>query len=210
MPFHHLQIITQSVTSGQFNCNPTGLSTRALSEADNWAHFRLLRLKFRIHPQEAFPVSGTNDNTRVILGYIGGIQDTPPTTLADIMELIPSVYRSGFTTMPTKWMTISPKDLAGALPWYKTIPGTADATEEAPGQLCYGMFGSGSTQTVGLEWEGVFEFKTSVSATNTPLAAKLREVVREERKKAADESERKKLQQVLAPAPSKAPTMMFP
>jgi len=211
MPFHHIVDLTVTGAAGAISCNPTGLSSRALSEADNWAHFRLLRFKFRILPQDQPPVPGTTDLIRAVAGYCGAVEDTPPATAADIMELLPSTYMPGSQTIPTKWVTVSPKELAGAFPWYKTIPGTADSTEEAPGQLCHFDSAAGSTSSYVIEWMGVFEFKTSVSATNTPLAAKLRQVVRDERKRAADEMERKKLQQVLAPQPSaKTQTMIFP
>jgi hypothetical protein len=210
MPFHHIQVLTLAATTGTINCNPTGLSSRALSEADNWAHFRLRRLKFRIHPQEKLPTAGTNEVSRACVGYVGGMEDTAPATATDIMELLPSLYLAGYSTIPTKWMTISPKDLAGPLPWYKTIPGTADVTEESPGQLCYVLAGSGSVNSIVIEWSGIFEFKTSVSATNTPLSAKLREMIRDERRRAADEIERKKLQQVLTPVPSKTPSLILP
>ncbi len=92
-------------------------------------------------------------------------------------------------------MAVSKEDLAGPLPWYKTIPGTAGATEEAPGVVC--LSGSG-TEPFTLEMRGVMEFKTSVATGNTPSAVKLAAMRRQERQDLADRRERDKLVKVLS------------
>jgi len=210
MPFHHVIAAGGSAGAFALGANPTNLSTRALSEADNWAHFRLKSLKFRVLPAIAPVVAASTGVSTLALCYIGGIEDTPPAQIADVMEVLPSTLYTGACTIPTKWVVVPKSDLAGPLPWYKTIPGTADSTEEAPGQLCYVVAIVAAT-TIYIELSGVFEFKTSVSATNTPLAIKLRTIVRDERKKIADEVERKALQKVLCPPPSMtASTILLP
>ncbi len=119
-----------------------------------------MSLRFRSHPQ------GLNR----AIGYVGGVQDTPPATTANVAELLPSVPQTSNATCPTEWVSPSKGDLAGPLPWYKTIPGSADATEEAPGYIV--VAGSG-TDAYNLEIRGVFEFKTAVATANTPLEIKL-------------------------------------
>jgi hypothetical protein len=83
------------------------------------------------------------------------------------------------------------------LPWYKTIQGSADATEEAPGQLCYA---GTSTETIVVEIVGVFEFKGAVATANTPAALKLREELRALRQSRVDAMEKERLIAVLGTA----------
>jgi hypothetical protein len=67
-------------------------------------------------------------------------------------------------------------DLAGPLPWYKSLPGTADATEESPGAL---VFAGGVTAIIAVEIRGVIEFKTSLNTGNTPEEVLLRKKIKE-------------------------------
>ena len=129
------------------------------------------------------------------MGVVGGVQDTPPATVGAVMELIPSAFMQALTTVPTEWVNVGKDDLAGPLPWYKSIPGTADATEEAPGLLVGA--GTGSQFLTG-ELRGVFEFKTSTAPANTPAALVLAARMREEKVKAAQLRERARFLAVLA------------
>jgi len=188
MPFHYLyqQALVAGVASA--TANPSGLSPRALVEADTWMHFRLTQLQFRIHPSAA--ASGAAQ----LAGFVGGVQDTPPGTILAVAELLPSTVLGSRATSPSAWVRVPKSELAGPIPWYKTITGTADATEEYPGQLIF--VGTG-TETITVETRGVFEFKGSVATANTPAALKLREELRELRQSRAHEAERLRLLSVL-------------
>jgi len=187
LPFHFLQ--QASLVAGVFYavCNPLGLSQRALTEADAWTHYRLKSLKFRIHPNGVRTAS-------LAVGYCGGIQDTFPATTVAVSELLPSAIIGIQATTPTNWVKPSKSELSGCFPWYKTIQGTADSTEESPGVLCYC---GNSTDPVCVEIVGVFEFKGAVATANTPSALKLREELRALRLARIDSVERERLLSVL-------------
>jgi hypothetical protein len=192
VPFH--TVFQSATVAGILTVlgNPSNLSPRALAEADAWAHFRLVKLKFRLHP----PSQAAGATFDQLMGWIGGVQDTPPSTVVTIGELLPSVVMTRNQTVPTEWIKVSPGDLAGPLPWYKTIPGTADATEEAPGALVF--FGSGVLPMT-FEVRGLFQFKTSVATANTPDEEQLVVKLRRLRLLSAQEAERKRLLAALAP-----------
>jgi len=188
MPFHYCfsgaLIAGVVVVAG----TPLSMSPRAQIEADTWAHFRIKRLAFRMHPTSPITVPHA-------AGWVGGIQDTPPTTFNTISELIPSVIKGVGQSCPTAWVVIPKSDLAGPFPWYKSVAGAADPTEESPGAIY--LAGTG-TEAYNLEVRGVFEFKTAVSTSNTPMARQLRDAVRRERLEAARLAERAVLLRILS------------
>lgn len=196
MPFHTiLNSSLSSGTSGPFILSPNStISNRASVEADAWSHYRVKNFKFRLHPVN------TVVNFQGV-GFCGGIQDTPPSTLAQVGELIPSTILGGDTTIPTEWVSVPKVDLAGPLPWYKTVVGAADAAEEAPGAIF--VVGT-TTDTYSLEMRGVFEFKTSVAAANTPAALAAVRLLHQEKVTAARLRERTSLLRLLAPAGEKS------
>lgn len=172
MPFHTL--LQSNLVSGFYGLQVSpnsAMSLRASVEADVWAHFRMTSLKFRLHP-------GTFSGTPLSAGYIGGLQDTPPTTIPQVMELLPSTYLSDEVTKPTEWVSVGKGELAGPFPWYKTVGGSADPTEESPGSI---YIAGTSTDAFALEIRGVFEFKTAVAAANTPVAIKARQQLHRDR-----------------------------
>lgn len=193
MPFHFIN--TTALSGGgilTFILSPNAsVSPRALIEADTWAHFRVRSFSFRIHP------SGTLGP--LVAGFQGGIQDTLPATIAQVSELLPSTVLGTAATVPSEWVRVSKEELAGPLPWYKTIPGTADATEESPGIVC---LSGGASEALVLEMRGTFEFKTAVSALNTPMFANMRMRLREERARVTFASERDLLLKILGTVPS--------
>jgi len=194
VPFHTFQ--TTPLVGGVFSVflspNAT-ISPRSLIEADAWAHFRVKSYAFRIHP------SGSTVTNPQAVGYVGGVQDTVPNTVAGIMELLPSTVMVQDTSVPTEWIRPSKSELSGPLPWYKTIPGTADPTEEAPGAVCVS---GGATDIVFIEHRGVFEFKTAVATGNTPMAVAAIRQLREERIRSVLQSERDALLKILAAPPA--------
>jgi len=188
MPFHFVYNNALAAGLSVVTCNPAGLSPRSLIEADAWTHFRLRKLKFRLLPPTAAPAQVQ------AAGFVGGIQDTPPASLSNVVELLPAAVLGSRQTVPTAWISPSKSELAGALPWYKTIQGSADPTEEAPAQL---VVAGTTTEGYVLEVSGVFEFKGAVATANTPAAIKLREELRVLRLARVDAVERERLLAVL-------------
>jgi len=170
IPFHYC--FNQALVAG---VGGTFLSPAAFPrlavEADAWAHFRVTRLSLRLHPTSPKTVAQ-------VAGFVGGVQDTTPGTFAAVSELLPSCVNAVGSTHPSEWVHVSRSELAGPFPWYKSVAGTADATEEAPGSFV--VIGTG-TETFTLEFRGVFEFKTAVATVNTPVALVARQQLHAER-----------------------------
>ncbi len=196
--FHFLWngTLTAGVATAQLS--PSGLaslSTRLLAMADEFAHFRVEAFKFRLHPQ-----SGTGTQ---VAYYLGGVQDSPPVTVSPAAEVMSSVVRSQTTTVPTEWRRASASELRGALPWYKSVNGAADTTEETPGTLT--VVGTGSDSFLLEAFIGV-TFKTAVAPANTPVEIEARRAIREARLQAAIALERRALTRVLTgELPARAP-----
>ncbi len=190
MPFHYL--LTTSLVSGAFSFNLLPSSfPRVGVEADCWAHWRLKKLMFRLH-------RGATINGPQAIAYVGGVEDTPVSSITQAMEILPSAYMTQTQTVPTEWVHVTKLEMSGPLPWYKTVAGTADPTEESPGQVA--ITGSG-TDAFYAEFRGTLEFKTSLATANTPMAIKYRQVVREERLRRVQELERAALLRVLSTTP---------
>jgi len=186
MPFHYAQLGT--FTAGLFGIllSPAAFP-RVATEADVWAHFRVRKLSFRLLPTSPTTVGQA-------ASFIGGIQDTNPSTYAQVTEILASCVKGVGQTTPSSWVHVQRSELAGPLPWYKSVAGTSDPTEESPGTIS--IVGTG-TETFNIEFKGVFEFKTSVATGNTPLAIRLRELVRKERIEQAQRNERAVLLKIL-------------
>ncbi len=171
-------IIAATLTAGvqQLLLNPSVLSGVGMSRlgtvADTYAHYRVKQLAFRLMPGAA----RSND---MAAGYVGGVQDTPPSTNAQVMELLPACYLGLSQTVPTEWVRVPKADLAGPLPWYKSLTGGADATEEQPGAIF--VTAVAATDPFDLEIRATYEFKTAVAPANTPAAVAARRTIREER-----------------------------
>ncbi len=200
--FHGLFTSSSAATQELLNLNPTNMNvapaqfTRVPAVADNWAQYRVLALRFRLH--------SIGSSNAVAAGFVGGVQDTPPSTAAQVMELLPSTYLGPSQQVPSKWVNVPRKDLAGPLSWYKTVLGTADATEESPGVLVV-------THTTMVFWAVeayiTYEFKAAVAPGNTPAALAYQRAVAAERKRALQEGQRARLLSVLAAPLAAAPTL---
>jgi len=181
------------MTSGTaaFNLSPnSNVSPRLATEADAWAHFRVRQFKFRIYPD---PVAANAGDQAA--GYIGGVQDTAPTTVTQVVELISSVFLSGGQTVPTEWCHLNRAEMSGPFSWYKTVAGGADSQEEFPGQFC--LAGAG-TDAYRIEMRGVFEFKVAVATANTPEEVELHRRLHELRIQRSLNRQRERLQDVLS------------
>lgn len=187
MPIHY--VVNTTFTAGVLSMTlAPALFPRALIEADVWAHFRVRQLRFRLLPTSPTTVAQA-------IGFVGGIEDTPPTTLQMVSELLSSTAKGVGQTTPTPWVRATRQELAGPFPWYKTVVGTADATEESPGQIV--AVGTG-TEAVTVEFKAVFEFKTSLNSGNTPEGLRLRALLRAERKSQVLAKERQVLLKIIA------------
>jgi hypothetical protein len=190
-PFH--QILTGTFSSGVagINVRPNDANfsaTRLGVLADAYAHFRVRELKFRLHPSPGASASQA-------VGYVGGVQDTAPATVTAVGELLSSTAFGGDSTVPSSWVKPTKEELSGPLPWYKSIAGSADTTEEQPGQI---IVAGNASEGFMLEIEGVVEFKVSVGTGNTPAQLQLLSELRRLRQREADEKARTEVIRSLA------------
>jgi len=159
--FHNL-VVAVFTTSGQLIVSPNStLSARLAAIADDFSEYRFKSLEFRLHPDAIA--------TQVCaVTYLPGIVDTPPATLADISQELCVAYQVLGMSIPSEWKRVPAGVLAGMHPWYKTVPGTPEASEEQQGVLCY-FESSGGQSAEYIEIRGVCEFRGAVAAGNTPL-----------------------------------------
>lgn len=191
--FHIIGTLSLSAGVNTLQVSPSGfnsLSTRFGNMADGWGHFRVRRLRFRLLPSLAATAN------IVVMGYVGGIEDTTPATVATVGELMAStsMQAGACQTVPSNWVNVPRVELAGPFPWYKAINGAATTTEEAPGLICFAGTG---TQTFYFEFYVTFEFKVALDPGNTPMAISLRKELLELRRKAAIAKEKEALERVL-------------
>ncbi len=174
IPFRFLRMGTLVAGVDAMTLSPTAVSTRLTTESDAWSLFRVIKFKYRFHP----------NGVGTACGYAAGIIDTAPSTIAQVMELLPSTYMDNTQTCPGDWIALSPSECHGAFQWYKTVPGAGtDPGLEYPGVL---YFAGTLVETYNLEIMGEYEFKDAIAAANTPSVVALRRKIREERQAAAD------------------------
>jgi len=191
MPFHYVLNASTAANVYGFAMQPsTNFGTRILAEADAWTLFRMKSLKFRLLP------AGTNNFAAC---YVPGVQDTPPATLAQVVELESAVYLSAPQTSPTNWSSVGKADLQGAIPWYHSIPGGPTSVEEAPGTFVVAC--SAAVAAFFLEIRGVIEFKGAAAIGNTPMALAAIRTLREEQRRLRDDRIRNDLVKALSKTP---------
>jgi len=158
VPFSGINAVT---LSGGAGATPIQCSTfgRIAAIADTFELYRFVRLKYRIH---ANATSRTGLQTS---GYYPGIVDTTPTTNAQVGENLHLCVLGISQVVPSNWVNVSKSALTGYFPWYKTIAGSVDTSEEVQGNIYH--VGAG-TEIVLLEVQGVVEFKSPSSTGNTP------------------------------------------
>ncbi len=144
--------------AGTVVCNPAGLSIHLATLADTYELYRIKELEFRLHPN-------STRTAAQVAAYYPGVVDTPPSTAGTIAENLNRVVLGSTSTVPTNWCKVDPPALQGYLPWYKTIAGTLDSSEEIQGYIF--LVGTG-TEVYSLELRGICEFKNPVATGNTP------------------------------------------
>ncbi len=123
-------------SSSALNVAPVANFPRLFALADLFQFYRFTHIRAYCMPGEV----------QMALGYApGALFDTPPTTIAGILELPIAVAHGAFKTTDTV-MTVSRKELVedGQLKWYKTIPGTPAVQFEVQGNI-YWVAGAGAT-----------------------------------------------------------------
>lgn len=162
-------------------------STRMVAAVDGYAFFRIRRLRFRLHR--------TADTNLQVAGYIPGNPNTLPSTVTQMGELMYGTTLVPSYTQPSQWVSVGKRELAGPLPWYKTVPGTDPLDFEAPGSIQ--ILGT-STGAVLFEMEGEYEFKEALSTGNTPAIAELVRRERALRRQEVENATRAKLLRALS------------
>lgn len=158
VPFHFLSVSSNTRT---INVSPTaGLSPRLSAIADDFDEYRFIELRFRLRADRAAPT------VDVTASFLPGVVDTTPATTAQNSEVLNCVMLGINETVPSNWSRVPKGVLAGMHPWYKTVAGTPETAEEVQGMLC---IVSGAAESNVLEIEGVCEFRSAISASNTPL-----------------------------------------
>jgi len=172
VPFHAL-LNNGFTASAQLPLTPT-LTPRLTAIADDFDEFRFEKLRFRVRDVAA--AAGTQ-----VCAYLPGIVDTPPVNLAQIGEILNCVLIAPGETVASQWSDVPKGVLAGMHPWYKSVAGTPEASEEQQGVICLVETSAAST-FVFIEVEGICAFRAAVNAGNTPmeraLAARKRERAR--------------------------------
>jgi hypothetical protein len=176
--------------------NSVGLanpSTRFAAMLDLYGLYRLTKFNFRI-------LKGTNEVQSAAV--IANFQDATPSSPAKIFEAIHSqAYMIGETAR-LPFVKVPKAVLAGALPWYKSIPGSIDSWEEIPASLVGYTDAVAGTILLELEWEA--EFKDQLPPAATPA-------VRSARLQNARDIARSKLLNVVAgrPEPTQSAICVF-
>lgn len=138
--------------------------TRALAVADIFQFYRFTKIKVI---QPAVSVSGSTASAAIVHGYAPGSEfDSPPTTIAQIVEL-PRVLYHGLAKTVDDSLSLGRKDLLShaQIPWFKTIVGTEDPQFEIQGNL-YNVATQGTMSYI---IEYTVEFQSPNLAAQSPL-----------------------------------------
>jgi len=147
-------LLTLTVGNGVQAISPA-LYPRALQMADVFNFYRFTKFKASIIPTGA----------QAALGFVGGVMDNPPTTLAQMIELPYAVLHGASKTSNTT-LDVPRKELLSNVPlkWFKTIASSLTASFEDQGYIYYI-----TTSTVLIVVEWTIEFQSWNLAANSPL-----------------------------------------
>lgn len=138
--------------------------TRALAVADIFQFYRFTKIKV-IQPAVAVTSLGTS--AAIVHGYAPGSEfDSPPTTIAQIVEL-PRVLYHGLSKTVDDSLSLGRKDLLShaQIPWFKTIVGTEDPQFEIQANL----YNIASLANMSYIVEYTVEFQSPNLAAQSPL-----------------------------------------
>ncbi len=172
VPVHRVALTTLAAGAGSLQCAPAQMSTRANAIADDFAEYRIVSLKYRLHP------NGTRTAMQGLC-YIPGVTDTAPATLSAISETMDTIFLGVSATTPTAWHSVGLPELKGYNVWYKTVAGTPETATEQPGSVY--MIGAG-TEVVAWEFFCVFEFRGGVDNSVTPAVRAFKAQVAEKQR----------------------------
>ncbi len=157
VPFRYFwsTVLVAGVNALPTSPTQSGYSSRLAGVADNFNLYRINRFRFRMHPVANTGVS------RVTAAYSPGVSTTSPSTLALIGEFLytATMGPAGGQTVPSNWVNVPRQLLQGQLPWYRTIQGSQDASEEDAGYI---YVAGTSTDAFVIEIEGEYEFKDAI------------------------------------------------
>ncbi len=144
-------------TSGVSSISPATFP-RCLAMADVFEFYRFTRLDIEVPPSSGVSYA---------IGYTNQGFDTPPTTIAGVIELPYAKYMADACTT-FRQLNIGRKELLGDnnLKWFKTIPGTPATQFEIQGNIYAAIASSGGVDLI-IEWE--CEFSQWNLAAQSPL-----------------------------------------
>lgn len=174
VPFRCL-LTTASVTSVQFNLDPT-LSLRLNTIQDGWLQFRYTRLRVTME--------ATSTGANLAACYVPNGEVTKPTTIATVMEVIPSCIVTKENTVSRSFV-VPRSVLRGQLNWYDANGGTSIASSQ--GIICLAADVAAIMQVV---VDGVCEFQGAAAPANTPRIEALEAALHAERQLAIRERRR--------------------
>lgn len=169
VPFHRATAIAVSGAAGTLTMSP-GISLRTSNIADNYCLYRFAELKYRLHP------ASTRTAAFHSAAYYPGIIDTAPVTTQVNTENMHAAVLGLNQTVCTEWKHVDRQSLRGYFPWYKTVSGSLDPSEETQGNIYVVSVG---TESVYIEYEGVIEFKSPSDPGVTPQLSEQSAVKRE-------------------------------
>ncbi len=138
-------------------------------QANSFEYYRFTKLSFRLHPTFT---GGTTYTTAVY--FYSGVPDAAPAGIPQIMNSDESTLLTSAALVPSSWVNVNRRVLAGKQPWYKAVAGTPEAIEEIQGYFL-GYTEGGTSKNVTLQVTGTIQFKgVTDSAATPPLGAAFR------------------------------------
>ncbi len=167
-PFSYVQATAFSAGLSVIPLWPASFG-RVATIADGFDLFKVTKLKYRLLPGSTITVSQS-------AAYYPGVTDTTPASVNAISQNPTMTYLALRQTVPSGWAEVPKADLHGYQTWYKTIAGSTDAGDEAPGNIY--IAGTG-TETFVIEIHGEFHFRGSTDTGSTPQERLRRLQIRE-------------------------------
>jgi len=138
----------------------SGGSTRFATLSDQFAYYRFVRLRHRLHPATA--------SIAINIGLDSNETATAPSSNENVFSSGTSpLFVDGVQTVPSRWASVDCRKNS-PLPWYKTGVTTVTALEELGSQFQWMAFTSGVSTAFNWEMEATVEFKGAIVAGLNP------------------------------------------